>query len=112
MRLFRAQFTIRQIMAAVALVALLLCLGRMVVRRAYCLQRAKWHSIQEGGFRSESHGFEEEAENARKVGDFKFAKESEAQATEYHRASEQQARLKRAYEYVSSHPWLPLPSED
>jgi hypothetical protein len=112
MRRFRVRFTIRQIMLAVALVALLLCVGRMWVRRAYCLQRAKWHSIQEGGFRGESDGFVEEAENAKKVGDFAFAKESEAQAKEYRRESEHQARLKRAYEYVSSHPWLPLPSED
>jgi hypothetical protein len=112
MRWPRVRFTIRRIMAAVALVALLLTLGRMWVRRAYCLQQAKWHSVQEAGFRGESRGFEEEAVNARKVGDFRYAKESEAQAVEYRRASEDQARLKRAYEYVSSHPWLPLPSED
>ena len=112
MRLFRVRFTIRRIMAAVALVALLLGLGRMWVRRADCLQRAKWHSIQEGGFRGESDGFEWEAGLRRKTGDVAEAKQLEAQAADYRRASEQQARLERAYEYVSSHPWLALPSED
>ena len=112
MRLFRARFTIRRMMIAVALVAMLLGLWRMWVRRAYCLQQAKWHSVQEAGFRGESDGFEWEASNMRKVGDFAEAKRLEAQSTEYRHASENQARLKRAYEYVSSHPWSPLPSED
>ena len=61
MRLFRVRFTIRRIMATVALVALLLCLRRMWVRRADRLQRAKWYSVQEAGFRGESDGFEQEA---------------------------------------------------
>jgi len=112
MRLFRVRFTLRWIMAAVALVALLLGLWRMWVRRAYCLQQAKWHSIQEAGFRGDSDSFQWEAGLRRKTGDFVEAKELETQSTEYRHESEHQARLKRAYEHVSSHPWLPLPSED
>ena len=112
MRLFRVRFTIRRIMAAVVLVAVLLTLGRMWVRRAYCLQQAKWHSVQEAGFRSESDGFEHEARDMRSAGDFVAAKQLEAQSMEYRHESEHQARLKRAYEHISSHPWLPLPSED
>ena len=112
MRWPRVRFTIWRTMVAVALVALLLTLGRMWVRRAYCLQRAKWHSVQEGGFRGESEGFEWEAGLRKKTGDFAEARQLEAQAVEYRRASEQQARLRRTYEHVSSHPWLPLPSED
>jgi hypothetical protein len=112
MRPFRVRFTIRRIMTAVALVALLLGLGLMWARQAYCLKRAKWHSVQEDGFRSESDGFVWEAGLRRKTGDVAEAMELEAQSAEYRRASEEQARLKRAHEYVASHPWLAPPSED
>jgi hypothetical protein len=80
MRLFRLRFTLRWIMAAVALVALLLGLGRMWVRRASCLHRAKWHSIPEAGFRGESDSFQWEAGLRRKTGDFAEAKELEPRA--------------------------------
>jgi hypothetical protein len=112
MRLLRVRFTIRRMMAAVALAALLLGFWRMWARRAYCLERAKWHSTQEAGFRGESDGYEWEARLRRNTGDFAEAKQLEAQGTEYRQESEHQARLKRAYEYASSHPWLPLPGED
>jgi hypothetical protein len=112
MRIFRVRFTIRQIMVVVALVAMLLGLERMWTRRTYCLRRAKWHSLQEAGFRGESDGFETEAGYRRKTGDFAEAKLLETQSMEYRHESEHQARLKRAYEHVASHPWLPQPSED
>jgi hypothetical protein len=112
MRLFRLRFTIRRIMVVVALVAMLLGLERMWARRAYCLERAKWHSMQEAGFRGESDGYETEAGYSRKTGDFAEMEQLEAQSMEYRHESEHQARLKGSYEHVSAHPWIPLPIED
>src|SRR5262245_8962453 len=91
MRPFHVRFTIRRIMVAVALVALLLGLWRMWTRRAYCLQRAKWYSVQEAGFRGESDGFEQEAGWRRKTGDFVEAEQLETQSTEYRHQSEKMA---------------------
>jgi hypothetical protein len=106
------RFRVRTLTLAVAFVAVVLGAWRVWSRRTYCLERAKWHAVQEAGFRSESDGFRQEARDMRSAGDPAEAERLEAQDKEYRRESEHQARLSRDYAYLAAHPWLPLPSED
>jgi hypothetical protein len=115
MRLPRPRITIRRLMIAVAIVALLLGAELTRRRRAFCVQQASYYADWERTSRSYAEDFEKEARIAARWPEDEwargFAEENEREARLFRSNESRYARLKQAYERVASRPWLPLPLE-
>lgn len=107
MRRFR--WRVSTLLWSVAVLALLLGAERTWQRSSLCKERAVHHANQEKGARLEAVGLELTAESARKWGQVALEKESSFEANYYRSEELHHAKLKREYQRVALHPWLPLP---
>jgi hypothetical protein len=98
----RPRFTVRWMMVAVAMVAVLLGGELMRRRRAACLERLAWLAKHEKILAASKP--EEEREIASL-----YLKHGKQMGVE--EALEEIARQRRRYEYAASHPWLPVPPD-
>jgi type II secretory pathway component PulJ len=92
MRLPRVRFTVRRMMVAVTLVAILLAV--VIRRRDYCLRMAARYAQEEARTRSD-------LQSARALGPAMLAVHVAAQHGE----------LRRRYQRAASRPWEPLPDD-
>ena len=97
MGLPRLRFTVRRMMVAVAVVAVLLGAFSQLRRASYCMDRAARHVAQEARLRDEGRML---ASNTLLIA----ANLADARADEH-------ARLSSIYQYVAFRPWVPLPDD-
>jgi hypothetical protein len=93
----RLRFTVRRLMVAVAVVAVLLGAFSLLRRASYCMDRAAWHAAQEARLRDEGRIL---ASDTLLIA----ANLADPRADEH-------ARLSSMYQHVAFRPWESLPDD-
>jgi hypothetical protein len=102
MRLPRVQFTVRRMMVAVAVVAILMGGELMRRRRAACLERLAWLAGREKAWGADDPSWQREVASP-------YLKHGKQMGVA--EALAEIAQQRRMYEYVASHPWLTVPPD-